>query len=263
MKDGFMLYCSHYTTIEKLSNEDKGKLLDAIYQYNITGVVPEFETLIVEIVFSFLKQQFVRDQEKYENVVERNKKNNTKRWDRDDPKNTTGKTGINDDPKNATGKTGIKNDPKNATGKTGIKDDTKNTDKDNDKDKDNGYEKDMEIIKKDNLVMPNLHFTIPSVSEIAKYCKERDNSVIPNKFFDFYEAKGWKIGMNTMIDWKAAVRTWEKNDKLVVPINENDKLCWYINEARQQEDKKVKAPYSSFIKAQDAYPGKVKFIEYA
>lgn len=55
-------------------------------------------------------------------------------------------------------------------------------------------------------------FVKPTVEEIAAYCKERGNSVSPDDFFNFYESKGWLIGKSPMKDWKAAVRTWEKNN---------------------------------------------------
>lgn len=32
-------------------------------------------------------------------------------------------------------------------------------------------------------------------------------------FVDFYTAKNWMIGKNKMIDWRAAVRTWEGKQK--------------------------------------------------
>lgn len=54
-------------------------------------------------------------------------------------------------------------------------------------------------------------FKSPNVAEITAYCKERGNKVDANKFYDFYESKGWYIGKNKMKDWKAAVRTWEKS----------------------------------------------------
>ena len=52
-------------------------------------------------------------------------------------------------------------------------------------------------------------FTKPTVEEIRAYCRERGNSVDPQRFFDFYEAKGWRVGNQPMKDWQAAVRTWE------------------------------------------------------
>lgn len=54
-------------------------------------------------------------------------------------------------------------------------------------------------------------FIKPTVEEIREYCTSRRNSVDAEKFHDYYEANGWKIGKNSMKDWKAAVRTWEKN----------------------------------------------------
>ena len=54
-------------------------------------------------------------------------------------------------------------------------------------------------------------FEKPTLSEIEQYCIERNNNVNAEQFFDYYESNGWKVGKNSMKDWKAAVRTWEKN----------------------------------------------------
>lgn len=53
-------------------------------------------------------------------------------------------------------------------------------------------------------------FIEPTYNEILEYCIERKNGVDVNKFLNFYSAKGWMVGKNKMIDWKACVRTWEK-----------------------------------------------------
>lgn len=45
------------------------------------------------------------------------------------------------------------------------------------------------------------------------YCQERENGIDAEEFFDFYESKGWYVGKNKMKDWKACVRTWERNRK--------------------------------------------------
>ena len=54
-------------------------------------------------------------------------------------------------------------------------------------------------------------FEKPSVEEITEYCKLRNNAIDPQHFFDFYESKGWLVGKSRMKDWKACVRTWERN----------------------------------------------------
>lgn len=58
-------------------------------------------------------------------------------------------------------------------------------------------------------------FTPPSVGEVGQYCAERCNGIDPQAFVDFYASKGWMIGKNKMKDWKAAVRTWERDPRRV------------------------------------------------
>lgn len=54
-------------------------------------------------------------------------------------------------------------------------------------------------------------FVKPTIEEIAAYCRERNNTIDAESFFNFYESKGWLVGKSPMKDWKAAVRTWEKS----------------------------------------------------
>jgi len=58
---------------------------------------------------------------------------------------------------------------------------------------------------------PAKRFIVPTVQEVADYCKERRNNIKPEDFVNFYEARGWMIGKNKMKNWKAAIRTWETN----------------------------------------------------
>ena len=54
-------------------------------------------------------------------------------------------------------------------------------------------------------------FVPPTVSQVQDYCLERKNTVDPETFVNFYLSKNWVIGKSKMKNWKAAVRTWEKN----------------------------------------------------
>ena len=54
-------------------------------------------------------------------------------------------------------------------------------------------------------------FAPPSIEEVKLYCDERKNSVNAEQWHDHYSSNGWKVGKNPMRDWKAAVRTWERN----------------------------------------------------
>ena len=52
----------------------------------------------------------------------------------------------------------------------------------------------------------------PTVDEVTAYCRERGNRVDAQKWVDYYSSNGWKVGKNPMKDWRAAVRTWERNE---------------------------------------------------
>lgn len=54
-------------------------------------------------------------------------------------------------------------------------------------------------------------FAKPTIEEVRAYCRERGNGVDAEAWYAHYEACGWKVGRNPMKDWKAAVRTWERN----------------------------------------------------
>lgn len=65
----------------------------------------------------------------------------------------------------------------------------------------------------------------PTIQEIDEYCKERNNGINANAFYDFYESKDWYVGKNKMKDWKACIRTWEQRNKV-----KSDKLPeWWNN----------------------------------
>ena len=76
-------------------------------------------------------------------------------------------------------------------------------------------EKDIDIEKeKDNKrSAQNKRFVPPSVDEVRAYCKERGNNIDAESFVDYYTSTGWLVGKKPMKDWKASVRTWERNER--------------------------------------------------
>lgn len=55
-------------------------------------------------------------------------------------------------------------------------------------------------------------FVPPTIEEVTEYCLERNRGVDPERFYNYYESNGWRVGKNKMKDWRAAVRTWERNN---------------------------------------------------
>lgn len=96
-------------------------------------------------------------------------------------------------------------------------------------------EKDIEIEKEidssASTTTKRKRFEKPTLSQITQYCLERNNNVNAEQFYDYYESNGWKVGKNAMKDWKACVRTWERNgyDK---PIKKKNNKQDTLNDMR-------------------------------
>ncbi len=105
------------------------------------------------------------------------------------------------------------------------------TDIEEDKDK----EKEVEV---ENTVQKRKRFVPPTLEEVQDYCFERNNGVDAQRFIDYYTANGWLVGKNKMKDWKAAVRTWERNgtqQPKAQPQNGYDTFMSQLAEMREWE----------------------------
>ena len=58
-------------------------------------------------------------------------------------------------------------------------------------------------------------FVKPTIEQLEAYMEERGMNNVANRFYDHYESNGWKVGKNSMKNWKASVRTWEPNHKKI------------------------------------------------
>ena len=180
-REYFNAYHSYLEAIELLNDAERGRLFTACLFYSMTGEVPELRGN-ERFAFAGMKSQIDRDSKQYENRCEINRKN--------------GSLGGQTKPSeryqtlpNATD--GYQTPPKE-------KEKEKAKEKEKTKEKENG-----------NSADKPRHFTKPAVEDIRDYCRERRNAIDPQRFYDFYEAKGWRVGNQPMKDWQAAVRTWE------------------------------------------------------
>lgn len=75
----------------------------------------------------------------------------------------------------------------------------------------NNKYQDKQILKSNSISRTREKFTPPTLEDVKAYCQERQNNVDPERWFNYYTSNGWKVGRNSMKDWKAAVRTWERS----------------------------------------------------
>jgi hypothetical protein len=69
------------------------------------------------------------------------------------------------------------------------------------------------IVDEPEKPIKNNKFIPPTIEQVQEYCKERNNTVDAEKFVNHYASSNWFRGKTKLKDWKACVRTWEKNEK--------------------------------------------------
>ena len=179
------LYHSYLKSVEPLNDAERGRLFTACLTYSMTGAEPDLRGN-ERFVWPTFREQIDRDTKKYSDFCKKQQENIRKRWD----------TTVYD-------------------GTSGITDDTKHT-KEKEKEKEN-------ILSSPNVedsiarTPARKRFTPPTLAEVTAYCRERQNAVDPQRFIDYYTARGWKLNKTSMKDWKAAVRTWEGKQRDTAP----------------------------------------------
>lgn len=86
-----------------------------------------------------------------------------------------------------------------------------------DKEEEGDIDREVERESREKAVVPDgtkkQRFVPPTVDEIQAYVTEKSMNVDAEKFWNFYESKGWMVGKNPMKSWRAACSTWNLKDK--------------------------------------------------
>ena len=76
-KKSFLMYTDYYEQIKMLTLEQRGALLTAIMAYQVGEDLPEMDAM-TKMAFSFISADMRRDNEKYEEIVERRRESGRK-----------------------------------------------------------------------------------------------------------------------------------------------------------------------------------------
>lgn len=185
------LFADTSGAIDLLSDTEAGRLFKAVMHY-INGVDEELPGQ-EKLVFTMLKAQFERDAEAYERYSDKQRENGKKGGRPRKP------TAFSENPENPS-----------VFLKT-----QKSQDKDKEKDQDKDKDEDKERVRGEPRAK---RFTPPTVDEVCAYAQGMGYAGFnAERFVDFYASKGWKVGRNSMQDWKAAVRNWVARNKAENP----------------------------------------------
>ena len=204
MRESFVLHAEY---IEDLPEELKGTFLRYIYEYGINEIEPELSGLELTVWLK-IKRRIDDDVQAYERKVSNLRQNKNR-------------TAIGT-------KTATTTDNRTETERRPNGDRTENT---TEEEKPNGDRTDSVFVNvSDNVNVSDSvnvaetkpaepaparkRFVKPDLEEIREFCFEKNINIDVDRFFNYYESKGWKVGVSPMKDWKAAVRNWAKNDSL-------------------------------------------------
>ena len=237
-KGSFVFHLSYRKQLEKMTHEERGKLIINLMDL-IEGAEPTYPLeAYAEGVFDCISDRMLEEKAKYNERCEKSRKAIEARWNKQKKAENTENNPKND--------TNVYERKKRIPIDTDIDTDTDtdiDTDIDTDTDIDilhskeceyNIYNKctrtdrNREIVLQDDDQGERARssgssseiciigkgkqqavFIKPSLQQVREYCKERNNGISPERFVDYYEARGWMQGKNPMKDWKAAVRSWE------------------------------------------------------
>jgi len=193
MRDSFIFYRSFFEAAEDLGPEEKCAMFDAICDYALNFVEPSLEGT-PKMAFRLIKPQLDANIARFNNGQKGGRPSS--KITKPKPKRNLTKT----KPKPNHNLTETKPKPLTALGST--------TDKPNVNVNDN-------VNGNDN---PNENVNAidhPSVDDIKEWmyhcgCRNISES---EKFWLYYESKGWMVGQVPMVNWKAAVLSWIRRIK--------------------------------------------------
>ena len=82
-KKSFILYADYIKHIERLSDDEAGKLFKAIFEYVNEGRLPDLDGMSA-MAFSFISNQLDNDLQKYETVCQKRAESAKRRWQKND-----------------------------------------------------------------------------------------------------------------------------------------------------------------------------------
>ncbi len=195
MKGSFLLHIDSLCILDKMTDEQAGVLFKAIYHYQLNGELPVLDFAIEMAVTPFINQ-FKRNNEKYEQVVEKRKQ---------------------------AGSMGGKQKVANVANATIAKQKVANVavnDNDSVSDSDSVNVNDKEKKKQKNV------FTPPTCLEVENYFFENGyKREAGTKAFNYYSVANWKDSKGSAVkNWKQKMQSvWFKDEHKIMIVQPSNR----------------------------------------
>lgn len=194
-----MIPFDKFVILDILPPEQYKNTLTKMRQYVEHGEEPEGLEPMEQMAFESLRAFMNENIKTYQRTIEANRQNGRKGGR---PRKAKETDGFSEKPTETHGEPNETH--KNQSTKYKVQS-TKNTDS-------------IESIEIDTSASPSprasKRFSPPELEEIEAYFAEKGGTAAQaERFRDFYESNGWKVGKNPMKSWKAAASGWMSRDK--------------------------------------------------
>ena len=244
-RQSFILHNDTLGVLDKLTDEQAGRLFKAISEYQITGKEPEDP--IIAIIFFPFKAQFDRDDLKYEKTCERNRNNGKKGGRKKEVENEPIEPKPNETQINPLGSLETQHNPKEP-----------DSDSDSDSDSDNDI-LNKTISPEKKFSEESYRFTEWYFQELApNTVKKSFNEVLRKKWQEVYDTlarKGYnKDQIVRACKWARQDEFWEKNFRSPAKLNKkNPEGELYIDVFLEKSQEQKKPVSHKSPNAKDEY----------
>lgn len=185
----FTFYESFHKALDRIKKKaDRADAYDAICRYALYGEVPDLDKLpdAAAIAFELIRPTLDASRRKAEVGAKGGKQNGSK------PQANRKQSGSKAEANRKRGES-----------ETEIEDEIE---------KENEIEIEIESESECYSASPT-PFTPPSLEEVEEFCKAEGLNNDPSRFWNYYEGRGWTLGSQPMVNWKAVLKSWGDDKK--------------------------------------------------
>lgn len=192
-RQGFVLYHSLRKPLEMLDDAQRGKLFLAILDYSEHGLLPDFNDAVIDMAFAFIRDKLDRDADAYKDMCEK--------------RAIAGSKGGKQRVANQANATFAKQDQANQANASKSSQPEPEPKPEPEPEPKPDPEPERNKKKRERFVPPTL-------DEIRAYCRQRNSSVDPVQFYDYFTADPSRAWIDAkgqpVLNWKQKIVTWEK-----------------------------------------------------
>ena len=206
-KNNFILYTDYFEQIQMLTIEQRGVLLTALMCYQIGDDLPEMDA-ITKMCYSFISADVRRNNEKYEEIIEKRKTAGSKGGKASQANQANARfasfASNSDNKQNQANQA----NQANADDKVNVNVKVNVNDKDNVNVNDSGSGS-----VNDNVLdySTTTTTTRPTLQQLSVWCSMRGIKTNVEKFYAYNDARGWTLN-GKPADWQKLLQLWVAND---------------------------------------------------